>query len=106
MDDSFTLVGVGIIRFGEVTAPGTWKTEDGLLQISFEAKALVHQTHLDLERYRSSSLPVTIHLPDSQQPVVGVVIGFERGAHEIFYVSRANASSKESPATLSSAQAS
>ena len=102
MDENLTLVGFGIIRFGEVTALGTWKTEDGLLQISFETKALMHQALLDLERYRSSKLPITIHLPNNQQPVVGVVIGFERGEHETFYVSRAKGHSlQESSATSS-----
>ena len=107
MDDIFTLVGVGTIKFGEVTAHGTWKTEDGLLQIAFETKALVHQTQLNLERYRSSSEPFTICLPDHQQPIVGFVIGFERGTHETFYIARVQEAPLRAPSHApSSAQAS
>ena len=84
-----TLEGVGIVTLGDVSAPATWSSTDGWIEILFDTAKLSPDRLRDLERYLSSSRPVDVQLPGEEHPVSCVVIGFDRRAKAAFYLAKA-----------------
>ena len=85
-----TLEGVGIVKLGDVSAPATWSSADGWIEIICDTAKLSPDRLRDLERYRSSSRPIDVQLPGDEEAVSCVVIGFERhAAKAAFYLAKA-----------------
>ena len=85
-----TLEGVGVVKLGNVSAPATWKSVDGWIEITFDTAKLSPDCLRDLERYRSSSRPIDVQLPGEGQAVSCVLIGFDRNAtRAAFYLAKA-----------------
>jgi hypothetical protein len=84
------LQGVGIVKLGDVSSLAAWTSTDGKIEITFDTAKLSPNGLRDLERYRSSSLPIEVYLTEGGQAVRCVMIAFEcKATRATFYLTKA-----------------